>query len=857
MRTQSALCIAALASSRLPIPVPGPDIAVIEMPGLNASGLQWCGWGKSCAVLTVLGRRFELVLQQHELFALGASTVGSWATLVNTTFDHHERWLSGAVAGDPGSAVRVTSATDGRFHGSIHTGDAGVYIVELGAVAGTVVVYHERALPVSARSPGHRCGSSAASPWNHPRKPPVLLPLSPQHRTVRRRRNSAETVCRVFLDADESFLEYWGGPTADPTEERVARATLKMIEIIYQVDGIYSREYNIQSLLSLKIAGAKVHRGVRFAGRDGSAVLRKYQNWLSGGTTGASDQMRPRGPKHPGPDDVCLNHVFTHAPAGGVLGVAIQAYPGSIEGGLCAKAGDTGVSTNVGFTNTMGEDGNVVPIWQSVLSTAHEFGHNIGAVHDCVLSGAPSSGDETTQLCPVVIGTRCLPEEVYGGAFLMFPAIGTDVSGPNSRVFSPCSVEKIFAVIEAKGGCLEEPSPCGASDKACCNEHFTVADDTSCSLSAPAPGFSGGGGGEQWIGRCKFGACVGPHDEFCASLSLSVDTGSTATYVGCTVPGLECLRACAVLGEPGSCALRSAKQQPLIGSLCTAPDGLDGICTNTGACVRCDGPDCPKAGSGCRRYTKDGLSTPCSQPCGGGTKAQSYRCECGAGCTDLSSSFQILECRQNACTTSGLRTVEVDLFGANPDTLDVTGFEEAGRQLLEFPITVTKIVKPRGVTNATRCMVVVEACRNYKESVHCLSAAELRDELSWIEARWVETEPPLGYTVALRVKPSSSSSGSRRLEPWEIVLLGAGLLVLGVLGGVLVTVARRRANRRAGRTDHQSDRPGSRHRPGSSGSDKPGAKASNHVVAGVAGSGSGGDSARSLATTPHLREHVI
>ena len=131
--------------------------------------------------------------------------------------------------------------------------------------------------------------------------------------------------------------------------------------------------------------------------------LIRYQGWLTGGRRASckafskgygavAPESSPRGPSHRGATEVCLNHLFTHTAAGGVLGVAIQANPASfLPGGICAplacQGNNTIIATNAAFTNTMGEDGHLVPAWQSSLSTAHEFGHNLGANHDCAPRG--------------------------------------------------------------------------------------------------------------------------------------------------------------------------------------------------------------------------------------------------------------------------------------------------------------------------------------------------------------------------------------------------------------------------------------------------------------------------------------
>ena len=121
-----------------------------------------------------------------------------------------------------------------------------------------------------------------------------------------------------------------------------------MIDIIYQVDGIYSRPKNLGENLKLRIIGSMIHTGVYFGGQGGTDILQTYQEWLGTAgpeqcTGGGGDGPKrcihhPRGLDQPTADDACLNHLFTHTEAGGVLGVAIQASPTTrISGGKSSQ----------------------------------------------------------------------------------------------------------------------------------------------------------------------------------------------------------------------------------------------------------------------------------------------------------------------------------------------------------------------------------------------------------------------------------------------------------------------------------------------------------------------------------------
>jgi hypothetical protein len=71
--------------------------------------------------------------------------------------------------------------------------------------------------------------------------PQPLVVGAPEHGGKGRREEQtfSDEVCEIFLDADKSFFDHWGG--SGTLAARLHRTTLKMIDIIYQVDGIYSK----------------------------------------------------------------------------------------------------------------------------------------------------------------------------------------------------------------------------------------------------------------------------------------------------------------------------------------------------------------------------------------------------------------------------------------------------------------------------------------------------------------------------------------------------------------------------------------------------------------------------------------
>ena len=80
--------------------------------------------------------------------------------------------------------------------------------------------------------------------------------------------------------------------------------------------------------------------------------------------------------------------------------------------------------------------GRTVSVLTTSLTWAHEMGHNFGSQHD-----------ETSD---------CINQP--GGNYIMYPQ-ATDGSQTNNRLFSPCSITAMSAVIDVKGagpeGCFE------------------------------------------------------------------------------------------------------------------------------------------------------------------------------------------------------------------------------------------------------------------------------------------------------------------------------------------------------------------------------------------------------------------
>jgi len=135
--------------------------------------------------------------------------------------------------------------------------------------------------------------------------------------------------------------------------------------------------------------------------------------------------------------EFCLALLLTYRDfAQGVLGLAWVAEPaGGNRGGICEdrvrlQVGERSLNTAiVTFLNY----GARQPRSVSVITVAHEFGHNFGSPHD------PST-------------TQCSPGGQQGN-FIMFPR-ATDGSATNNERFSPCSIASINAVLQTNSACF-------------------------------------------------------------------------------------------------------------------------------------------------------------------------------------------------------------------------------------------------------------------------------------------------------------------------------------------------------------------------------------------------------------------
>eukprot|EP00051_Salpingoeca_urceolata_P007006 m.92810 g.92810 ORF g.92810 m.92810 type:complete len:766 (-) comp15076_c0_seq1:310-2607(-) len=403
------------------------------------------------------------------------------ATIVETPM----QWYSGTVVALPESVVRVCRRPDGRFQGSIHTSQ-GVIVVATAAEGQQTIARPEGWLP----KPERRSLNDDS----------VLT----EHDSRRSRRAPTDNVCAVYLDADVSFLNTWGG--TGTLEQRIQRAQEVMLDVFFQAEGILALEGNLKGTVNFRIAGLSVHTTDYFATinqiereQRPDAMLDFYQLLLAQDTLERDDDVAF--------DEACLNYLFTFEDLNSVLGVAIQAERGK-AGGVCEdRVTSNNRVLNVGYLNTRSTSGEAISLWKAATNLAHEFGHSLGAAHDCLLQPG------FTTSCSNIEGrSACVPSESQGGRYLMYPSTSVNQDQANGRFLSPCSLSDIADVLDVNrrtacfetvedvdtsqaGTCTMRPlsgspcsQPCGGGDKdelfACvCDSGFVDASGAMCGRS--------------------------------------------------------------------------------------------------------------------------------------------------------------------------------------------------------------------------------------------------------------------------------------------------------------------------------------------------------------------------------------
>eukprot|EP00039_Didymoeca_costata_P019812 m.339024 g.339024 ORF g.339024 m.339024 type:complete len:1189 (-) comp18636_c0_seq1:668-4234(-) len=440
-------------------------------------------------------------------------------------------------------------------------------------------------------------------------------------RAVVARASVDHTICPMFLDADMHFYEQWKGTCEDGETEanckikQKDRVIAKMVDLIHLSNGVFQQSA-VGSNITLVIAGVRVDpdsspitaSNKNFA-QCGQLVLDDYAGFVASAdaySSGGNITFIP-GTANRANNDVCLNHFFTHYDCQAALGVAFTFA-------VCQQDFVNNKAANVGYTSSL-SFGAVKPHWSSGFVTAHEIGHNLGAIHDCCINcdkdivcvdcnltsfksgqqrpcpgvvtpeinisgiSAKYTYENTSSVAPF-LDTCVASDRNTEGDFLMYPLVSADLQQSNSGVLSSCSLALIEFGLESAGGCLETTGDacsttgssgvgtccdgnslqsagfvCRERDVAlpCVKESKCDGENTGC----PYGDYEDDGTacdlpGHSGFAECLSGECVPRNTGQCSQL--------VSSSVGCTVPGFPCVVACDAapqgclgIGEVGIC----------------------------------------------------------------------------------------------------------------------------------------------------------------------------------------------------------------------------------------------------------------------------------------------------------------
>lgn len=280
------------------------------------------------------------------------------------------------------------------------------------------------------------------------------------------------TVCRLALVADYYFFNNMGRGDRFQTSEF-------MISLIDRVNGYYkstvwtdNKEKIIRS--GFEIAEIIVHESYSNSDNNNHYNMADRVNDMSNvldwfGESHVQDFK-----------DMCLGHLFTYQAFRGKLGLAYIASPHKYNlGGICSRAAYVNgkkQAVNTGVSSFQTPGGSTAMSLPSTLTVTHELGHNWGCEHD------PDT-------------SSCSPRSSSGGKFIMYPSSTTGYQA-NNQLFSPCSRQYVFKVLESKGyDCFSEATGgiglCGNGridkDEECdAGKNGDLCCDTDCKLIGQA-----------------------------------------------------------------------------------------------------------------------------------------------------------------------------------------------------------------------------------------------------------------------------------------------------------------------------------------------------------------------------------
>ncbi|XP_060068146.1 ADAM 17-like protease [Ylistrum balloti] len=443
-----------------------------------------------------MGRDFHLNLHQSTVLSSNCKATAINGDSKETFSVDRSKFLSGKLYDDPDSFVHVL--WDGEIMtASISTNDE-VYFVEpswrhLSPSANHSMVAYKKsdvkfdpdAVIGGVRGDFDNTDDFVGMELNDgirlfPREPepePELEKTAPQ----REKRQAVSpiigprTVCRLAVVADFYFFSTMGRGDRFQTSEF-------MISLIDRVNGYYKKTIWTDSKENIIQAGFEIAEIIVHESYTNSSENNHYN--MANRVRDMSNVLDWFGEAHVKDfKNFCLGHLFTYQAFEGKLGLAYIASPHKYNlGGICSEAAyvnrkKQAVNTGVSSFRTPG--GSTAMSLPSTLTVSHELGHNWGSEHD---------PDTVT----------CSPKSSAGGKYIMYPSSTTGYQA-NNQVFSQCSRQYVFKVLESKGfdcfsvatggialcgnGRVDDKEECdaGPDGDLCCDKDCKLVDQATCS----------------------------------------------------------------------------------------------------------------------------------------------------------------------------------------------------------------------------------------------------------------------------------------------------------------------------------------------------------------------------------------